>query len=113
MAKLKIHGNTKAIRSDLKRDGYRWEPGTASWVREVTDEQAAAIMDDATRQATLTSLHGRKKGCCTYLGTVEVYRSPSYQAQDAPMRGDSDNCDAAGNYVPGARIPGSAPEDRI
>jgi len=113
MTKLSINGETKAIKADLRRDGYRWEPATASWVRDVTDAQAAAIMDDATRQATLTSLHGRKRGCRTYLGAIEVYRSPSYSAEAAPMRGDADNCDAAGNYVPGRRIPGSAPEDRI
>ena len=119
---IQITGDTKAIKEDLKRQGFRWVPTCVSWAKPITDGMAETIRRGGRpAQDALASIHGRKKGCQTLLSEagkigVVVYISPTYQTpvprEDSAVPG-LDYCDAQGNYIGGKRIPGSAPDDLI
>lgn len=117
-AEIRISGETRAIKDTLRSQGYRWESGSQSWVKAIDAATADVIRSGGeAAQEALRAIHGRKKGCVTHLchaGTVgiEVYRSATAPTCADPVRG-LDYADAAGNYVGGNKIAGSAPDDLI
>jgi hypothetical protein len=116
---LRVTGRTREIKETLKARGYRWEPASKSWARRITEAEADAIRNTETRDDALRVLRARFKGCVVYLcyaGTTGdvVYRSPSALATAGrTVVPGTDYCDAAGNYIGGTAVSGSAPEDMV
>lgn len=118
--RLVCEGDTRPAKESLKARGWKWDQAAGHWWMGLVDAHAARVPSD---EAFFRGLGGHKKGCRLVLDGVEVWRSKTYgqtQAQPTtpPARmPDADgmgwNCDAAGNYAAGARIPGSDPNDRI
>ena len=119
MTQINIDGRTKDIRKNLKLHGWRWDSATQSWCRTIDEATASAIETGGTSMwRAIQSVGGWKKCCRICVAGREVWRDPGYTdyidaALAKPSRGDRDNCDAAGNYVGGRKIPGSAPDDLI
>lgn len=115
--KLRIEGNTKPQKEMLKARGFRWNPEQGRWWCDITDWQAARLIDEATRAEELDPMKLNKKGCRVTVGDVVIWQSTTYGIEVAPVSEphvvrDEYACDAHGNYCPGGQIHGSAPDDR-
>lgn len=116
--KLRIEGDTKPHREMLKARGFKWNPEQGRWWCDVTDWQAARLIDEATRSEEFDPMQLAKNGCRVTVGSVVIWQSETYGASpDSPQTGsvvirDEYALDAHGNYRPGKQIPGSAPDDR-
>jgi len=124
MATLTIDGNTAAARVTLKKAGWLYAGTTQTWSRKIDQYWVDQIAGGETRKAALKSLQGLKKGCRVTLDSEEVFVSATYGASatyggsavashHASAAYGTDNRDAAGVYVPSARIPGSSPDDLV
>lgn len=108
---LVIRGNTKPIKEELKRKGWRWNAQAKNWMRWVDEAHAERIRNGDDE--FLRGLGGRKKGCCTTLQGIEVFRSKTFGESQPDQDGFGWNSDQFGNPVASKKIPGSCPDDRI
>jgi len=115
--KLRIEGDTKPHKEMLKARGFKWNPEAGRWWCDVTDWQAARLIDEATRAEEFDPMKLNKKGCRVTVGDVVIWQSKTYGV-DVSETGKTDVIrdefahDSQGNYCPGKQIPGSAPDDR-
>jgi hypothetical protein len=103
-ATARLSGETKAIKSNLSANGWRWNALCLSWTKEI--EATPAIM--AGDPEAVKAIGARKVGCLLMVSVggampVEVWRSKTYVETSAP--GPHIGCDACGDMVPARRTP--------
>ena len=104
-ATARLSGETKAIKSNLSANGWRWNALCMCWTKDV-DATPALMAGDAV---AVEAIGARKKGCRLMIDTsaggipVEVWRSKTYAAPAATVQ--HIGCDACGDMVPARRTP--------
>ena len=118
---LRVIGNTKAKKEQLKKDGFRWQPERLCWWKSISDVHAQQLLDEATRESTLEAFRIRYQGCRLLVGQTVVFTSKRYVEPTTQYRETAAerasvntwNADANGNAVRGTQIRGSAPDDLV
>ena len=128
---LKVDGSTRPVKDVLKKAGYTWSPDQQCWCRKINRYWADQIQtgDGDTRLAALKEMAAVHPGCRIRMKVIGVdgwyvLHSDGWQVLSndeaitpadatSAVRPGLDYCDAAGNYVGGKRITGSAPDDLV